>query len=143
MAHYLSPSDGKACEGPKRRVLLLRARLLPDVLREQEAKVGIHPPQLNSNSFKSVLKRKHSVHIRTKHKPRTPCAADCGQLFPDKKHMLRHVRSAHKQFLANPMTSIAPPKFYCPDSNCKAPFTRQDNLKRHIKEVHMGKRQRR
>jgi len=84
-----------------------------------------------------LTSKKLSIHIRTMHKPRTLCIAGCGQIFGDKKPMLRHVRVYHRQFLP---TLDA---FKCSISECKREFTHPDNLKRHIEEVHTKQRWRR
>jgi len=57
--------------------------------------------------------------------------------------MLRHVRLQHRAFAADPRNEILPEGGYCTWNGCrdnKAWFTRDDNLKRHVDEAHLGKR---
>jgi len=130
-------SRDKTCQGGQWGVLLFLARVLSDFFDKQKAEVSAYLSITDSRSIGKLVNEFRSIHIRTMHKSRTLCIAGCGQIFGDKKLMLRHVRVYHRQFLPT-LDS-----FKCSISKCNREFNRPDNLKRHIEEVHTKQRWRR
>ena len=94
--------------------------------------------QLKFNSYKEYLEHKKS--IRDMHNEKKPKCDKCGQRIA-RKHMKMHHRNVHQQVILKghrkPVKLNEPTKtFKCEE--CKRAFNREENLIRHISEVHIG-----
>lgn len=72
---------------------------------------------------------RRTKHLRSHYKPVHCLYSGCGYRCAQRKEMLKHLISRH---------SVEKPYYPCPV--CREGFTRQDNQRRHLDEIHGGKR---
>lgn len=84
-------------------------------------------------------------HAKT-HDPDIPCKAHesgeviCDKMFADNKRMIRHLWVRHEDFAEDPINNVPDIRKSCPI--CGYKIKRGDNAKRHMEEVHGGRKRR-
>ncbi|XP_026491375.2 gastrula zinc finger protein XlCGF8.2DB-like [Vanessa tameamea] len=70
------------------------------------------------------------THKKIVHRSREYICDDCGKVFKERSHIIRHIKK-HKP---NALKSI----YFCPYENCHRHYSRNSNLKQHIRVKHEG-----
>ena len=96
--------------------------------------------KLEFNSFREYLEHKKEEKWRKKHIEKKPKCDKCGKRIA-RKNMKRHHKDVHQHVLLKgnrkPVILDKPIRNYKCD-NCRKAFSREENLVRHISEVHIG-----